>query len=136
MPWPPEPLQEPKIPAKLFEHSPAYWDGTEWPLPAARAALDAITRMLDGCGDRMAAVFIDKILDRYGLPQNWESQAHEYLDEIAKIPPDLLEKMNATLRRTCKFFPMIPDLLETVADDIAKREFRRMKINSYLARHG
>lgn len=136
IPWPESPQQEIKIPSKLFDYSPAFWDGNEWTIEMAKEIFLSIKDSLKGCGPKIAAVLLDKILDRYGLPENWENQVDDYLIEISKIPCDLLEKINIYVRQNCKFFPKIPDLLESISNDIAKRNLRRMKVEFYISRFG
>lgn len=100
-------------------------------LPPLEQILNEINKMeLLGrpCGDKAAAVTIQKALDHFGKPDNWDSLVDDYLDELSQIPSDLLNEIVTHIRRNCKFFPKIADLLECVQDRITSRNIKLTKL--------
>ena len=71
---------------------------------------------------------IQKALDHFGKPDNWDELVDDYLDEISKIPTDLLGDIVVHIRRNCKFFPKIADLIECVQDRITSRNIKLTKL--------
>lgn len=93
--------------------------------------------IMDEClrpaGDRAAAVVISKSLAHFGTPDNWEILANDYIDELSVIPPDLLNEIWLHVRRECKFFPKIPDMIGCVIDKISARKIKKMKLEVMLS---
>ena len=90
----------------------------------------AITqKALEPSGPRAAAVILDKTLAHFGLPDNWESLAPDYMDELSQIPEDLLPEIWIYVRINCKFWPKIADLLETVRDKLSARNIKLLRLN-------
>lgn len=93
-------------------------------------------KKMDECtlpsGDKAAAVVIDKALNQFGTPDNWEALADDYLDELSQVPPDLLNEIWVYCRRECEFMPKISKMLQPVKDKILARSIKKTKLQVML----
>lgn len=96
------------------------------------AELEVSKRSLEPAGYKAAAVTIDKALAHFGVPDNWDKISEDYLEEIAALPADILPDIWVYVRRNCKFFPKIPDLLEHAQLRIFPRVVRKCRLEAAL----
>lgn len=95
-------------------------------------ALAVFTLSCQPCDIKVAAVHLERTLELYGVPDNWDEVAGFYLEAIADLPEDMLVKTLKQLRLTSKWFPKPSEIRAAIPMEFrdrvnAKFSLRTMK---------
>ena len=59
-------------------------------------------------------MILEKTLELYGMPSNWDRVAEFYLEVIEDLPMDIIIDAMRTLRQTCKWFPKPSEIRDAI----------------------
>lgn len=104
-------------------------------LPPVENILEEINKtelFIRPAGYKAAGVVLEKSCAHFGVPDNWDVLAGDYIDELSLVPSDLLDETWKQARRECKFFPKIKDLLDFSSSEIQNRKIKLTKLKVML----
>tara|TARA_R100001129_G_scaffold40817_1_gene27741 strand:- start:1507 stop:2214 length:708 start_codon:yes stop_codon:yes gene_type:complete len=111
--------------------SPPHWI-EEWGLssnervPVSKETIvflqDELTYLTEPADPREGASVMEKTLELYGVPDNWERIVEFYLEVIEDLPLDIIIDLFRTTRMTLKWFPKPSELRNNVSSAYWQRK--------------
>lgn len=104
-------------------------------IPEAIAHAKAAVEPID---PRSLAVMLERTLDVWTLPPNWDDVAEFYVEALEDVPLDLVHSALKHLRMTIKWFPKPCELRSSVTLELDRRRhvLRRLEVMAQKVRLG
>ena len=82
---------------------------------------------------KAVAVLLERTLELFGVPDNWDEIADFYFEAFEDMPVDLVEKALKHARQHCRFFPKPVELRESILEEWDERRRPLLRLGAILS---
>lgn len=110
------------------------WDSLPFHPAEIEAMAASLDVLLEPADPRKGAAVMEKTLELYGVPDNWDRIVDFYLEAIEDLPLDIIIDLFRTIRMNLKWFPKPSEIRGHIAAAYWLRRAARAKVKLMLAK--